>query len=440
MQIYNEKRDRIKELAREFFNENIGHKKIIPGKDYIAPSGKVIDDEDLVNIIDASLDMWLTSGRYAEEFEKEFPKFLGLKYCSLVNSGSSANLVAITALTSHKLGDKRLKPGDEIITVAAGFPTTVSPIIQNGLIPVFVDIELGTYNIDVSNIEQAISNKTKAIFIAHTLGNPFNIEKVMEIAKKYDLWVVEDNCDALGAKYNGKYTGGFGHISCYSFYPAHHITMGEGGAVVTNDIMLHNIIKSIRDWGRDCICPPGRDGICNKRFSQKHGELPYGYDHKYVYSHLGYNLKVTDMQASIGVSQLKKLPLFIEKRKENYKLLLKGLKEFEKYLILPIVEPKGESSCFGFPITIKENNRFDRNNLVQFLEENKIGTRLLFAGNLLRQPAFTEGNYEYRIATPLENTDLVMNNTFWIGVWPGIDKECIDYIVNTFKGFFKTIE
>ena len=296
-----DKRTQIIELSKGFFNEKLENNKIIPGFSYIPPSGKVVDGDDLANIIDSSLDMWLTSGRYGEKFEKEFPKFLGLNYCALVNSGSSANLVAITTLTSPKLGDKKLKPGDEVITVAAGFPTTVAPIIQNQLIPVFIDIDLPGYNFNEDIIEKAITNKTRAIFMAHTLGNPFNIGKVMEIAKKYDLWVIEDNCDALGAKYNGKYTGTFGHISTYSFYPAHHITMGEGGAVVTNDSKLISIVKSIRDWGRDCICPPGKDNICKRRFTQKHGDLPFGYDHKYVYSHLGYNLKLSDMQAAIGI-------------------------------------------------------------------------------------------------------------------------------------------
>ncbi len=380
--------------------------------------------------------MWLTSGRYGDEFEKEFSGFLGVKYSSLVNSGSSANLVAVTALTSYKLGEKRLKPGDEVITVAAGFPTTVAPIVQNGLIPVFVDVELETYNIKVDELERALSNKTKAIVIAHTLGNPFNLTKIIEFAKDHNLWVVEDNCDALGSKYSGKYTGTFGHISTYSFYPAHHITMGEGGAVVTNDLKLHNIIRSIRDWGRDCVCPPGKDNFCAKRFTQKHGDLPSGYDHKYVYSHLGYNLKVTDMQAALGVSQLKKLSEFIEKRKENYKKLYIGLKELEKYLILPEATQNSEPSWFGFPITLKESTKYDRNSLIKFLEEGKIGTRLLFAGNILKQPVFIENKISYRVVGKLNNTDFIMNNTFWIGVWPGINKEMIDYIVAQFKEYF----
>lgn len=430
-----ENRRKIIDLSKEYYKEN--KKIIIPGKDYIPASGKCMDEEDLANLIDASLDMWLTTGRYGDKFEKDFAEFLGIKHCALVNSGSSANLIAMTALTSHKLGDKRLKPGDEVITVAAGFPTTVAPIIQNGLVPVFIDTKLSTYGYEENVIEKAISPKTKAIFMAHTLGNPFNLNKVMELAEKYNLWLIEDNCDALGAKYNGKLTGSFGHISTYSFYPAHHITMGEGGAVLTNDPIIYNIIRSIRDWGRDCICPPGHDNVCKHRFSQKHGNLPFGYDHKYVYSHLGYNLKVTDMQAALGVSQLKKLPTFIEKRKENYKKLYDGLKVLDDYLILPEPEENSEPSWFGFPITIKENSKFTRDDITKYLEENKIGTRLLFGGNLLKQPIFTENDYNYKVVGELKNTDIIMNNTFWIGVWPGINDECIEYIVNSVLKYIK---
>ncbi|OAA93671.1 lipopolysaccharide biosynthesis protein RfbH [Clostridium coskatii] len=428
-------REDIINRAGKFYHNKQSTNKFIPGKTYIPASGKVLDENDLANLIDASLDMWLTSGRYADMFEKKFSDFLSVKYCSLVNSGSSANLIALTALTSYKLGEKRLKPGDEVITVAAGFPTTVSPIIQNNLVPVFVDVDLKTYNIKADNIENAISDKTRAIILAHTLGNPFNLNVIMKLAKRYNLWVIEDNCDALGAEYNGKYTGTFGHISTYSFYPAHHITMGEGGAVVTNDLNLHNIIRSIRDWGRDCICSPGRDNFCGKRFSQQHGDLPFGYDHKYVYSHFGYNLKVTDMQAAIGVSQLKKLPKFIKKRRENYKKLYYGLKQFEEHLILPEPTENSEPSWFGFPITIRKNSKFNRNDIINFLEENKIGTRLLFAGNILKQPLFTENNIKYRAIGDLKNTDIVMNNTFWIGVWPGIDDERIKYIIDRFGNY-----
>ena len=434
----NEERNNIVELSKKYYKNISKNNKIIPGESYIPPSGKCMDEEDMANLIDASLDMWLTSGRYGQKFESEFAKFLGVKHCALVNSGSSANLIALTALTSHKLGERRLKPGDEVITVAAGFPTTVAPIIQNRLIPVFIDVNLGTYGYDENIIEKAISNKTKAIFMAHTLGNPFNLKKVMELAEKYNLWVIEDNCDALGAKYEGKMTGNFGHISTYSFYPAHHITMGEGGAVATNDTNLFNIIRSFRDWGRDCICPPGKDNVCKHRFDQKHGELPEGYDHKYVYSHLGYNLKISDMQAAVGVAQLKKAKLFIEKRNKNYTLLFNGLKKYEEYLILPVHERNSEPSWFGFPITVKENNKFTRNDLVRYLEDNKVGTRLLFGGNLLKQPVFTQNDYEYRVVGELNNTDIVMNLTFWIGVWPGIDDDCIKYMLDVFEDFFKS--
>ena len=429
------KREDVIKLAKEYYNQEHQSTKLIPGVSYIAASGKMVNSDELGLLIASSLDMWLTAGRYSDQFEKEFPKHLGLKFCSLVNSGSSANLVAFTALTSHKLGDRKLNKGDEVITVAAGFPTTISPILQNGLVPVFIDTEIGTYDFNVNAIEEAISDKTKCIFMAHTLGNPFNLEKVMELAEKYNLWVIEDNCDALGAKYGGKYTGTFGHICTCSFYPAHHMTMGEGGAVLTNDPLLHNIMKSIRDWGRDCICPPGKDNICGHRFTQKHGTLPDGYDHKYVYSHLGYNLKVTDMQAAIGVSQLPKLDGFIERRKENHKKITAKLKEFEDYLVLPTATPNSDPSWFGYVITVKDNAPFTRNELTRYLEEHKIGTRLLFAGNILRQPCFTEENYEYRVVGSLDNTDKIMENTFWIGTWPGIDDGCIEYIYNTFKAF-----
>lgn len=429
------KREEVIELAKKYYEQEHENTKLIPGVNYIAASGKQVDSGDLGNLVDASLDMWLTSGRYGDEFEKEFPKYLGVKYCTLVNSGSSANLVAFTALTSHKLGERRLMPGDEVITVAAGFPTTISPIIQNGLVPVFIDCEIGTYDYDVNMIEEAISDKTKCIFMAHTLGNPFNISKVMELAEKYNLWVIEDNCDALGSKYDGKYTGSFGHISTCSFYPAHHMTMGEGGAVLTSDSKLHQIAKSIRDWGRDCICPPGQDNVCGRRFTQTHGDLPEGYDHKYVYSHLGYNLKVTDMQAAIGVSQLKKLEYFCNRRRENYVMLTEKLKEFSDYLVLPVPTPNSDPSWFGYTITVKDNAPFTRNELSRYLEEHKIGTRLLFAGNILRQPCFTEENYKYRVVGELKNTDTIMNSTLWIGTWPGINQDCVDYIYNTFKDF-----
>ncbi|WP_457623733.1 lipopolysaccharide biosynthesis protein RfbH [Persephonella sp.] len=444
-------RENIKQLARIYFEHC---KKDIKRK-YIPPSGKVLDENELFYMIDASLDMWLTTGRFNYQFEKKLAEFIGVKYALTTNSGSSANLLAISALTSYKLGERRLREGDEVITVAAGFPTTVAPIIQNNLIPVFVDVELGTYNIDPDQIENAITEKTRAIFVAHTLGNPFNLDKVMELAKKYNLWVIEDNCDALGSKYRGKYTGSFGHISTISFYPAHHITMGEGGAVLTNDDELFKIIMSIRDWGRDCWCPPGKDDTCGRRFNWKLGNLPKGYDHKYIYSHLGYNLKITDWQAAIGLAQLEKLPEFIEKRKENFKLLHEGLREFEEYLILPEATPNSDPSWFGFPITVRETAPFSKFELVRYLESNGIGTRQLFAGNMLRHPAFIETDIKLRIKDSgiinskdlseqhyklLPNTDEVLKGTFWIGVWPGINNKDIEHIINTFKTFIKGVK
>ena len=364
---------------------------------------------------------------------------MGTRYCLLVNSGSSANLLAISALTSHKLGERKLKAGDEVITVAAGFPTTVAPIIQNNLVPVFVDVELGSYNADIGQIEEAITTKTRAIFIAHTLGNPFNVDKVMKIVEKHNLWLIEDNCDALGSRYKEKNSGSFGHIATCSFYPAHHITMGEGGAVTTSDPELYKILLSLRDWGRDCWCPTGRDNTCSKRFSQQHGELPFGYDHKYVYSHLGYNLKVTDMQAAIGFSQLKRLPSFINKRKYNFNLLNDGLKNFEEFFILPKATEHSDPSWFGFPVTIRDNLKFNRKCIISYLESNKIGTRLLFAGNALKQPAFTNNRgIEYRVIGDLKNTDKVMNDTFWIGVWPGISGEMVAYMLEQIRRFINS--
>jgi CDP-6-deoxy-D-xylo-4-hexulose-3-dehydrase len=431
-------REQVFDAARKFYSENIGagaKKPFVKGETYIPASGKVLDEDDLINLLDASLDLWLTAGRYADEFERTLAGFLGVKYCALVNSGSSANLIALSALTSHKLEERSLKPGDEVITVAAGFPTTVAPVIQNRLVPVFVDVNPGTYDIDVSQLETAVSAKTKAIFLAHTLGNPFEIEAVKEFAVRHKLWIIEDNCDALGSKYDGKFTGTFGHIATCSFYPAHHITMGEGGAVLTNDSELHEIILSFRDWGRDCWCPPGKDNTCGRRFNQQHGKLPFGYDHKYVYSHLGYNLKATDLQAAIGVSQLKKLPSFIEKRQHNFDLLKKGLQKFEDVLVLPEATIGSEPSWFGFPIIIRKEASFDRHLLTTYLEKHKIGTRLLFAGNILKQPAFSDANHVYRTGSDLENTDLIMERAFWIGVWPGISDEIIAYVINCFQEF-----
>jgi CDP-6-deoxy-D-xylo-4-hexulose-3-dehydrase len=409
--------------------------KFIPGKSRINYASRIYDEKEMINLVDSSLDFWLTAGRYAKEFEKKFAEFLGTEYCLLTNSGSSANLLAISALTSPKLGKQRLKPGDEVITTACGFPTTLNPILQNNLTPVFIDVDLGTYNIQVDKIEKAISKKTKAIFIAHTLGNPANINKILKLAKKYNLWFVEDNCDALGSKYKGKYTGTFGDISTFSFYPAHQITMGEGGALVTDNILLKKIIASFRDWGRDCWCDPGCDNTCGKRLSQQFGKLPFGYDHKYVYSHIGYNLKVTDMQAAIGVAQLKKLPSFIKARRKNFDELYKFFENYQNYFLLAQPEKNSEPCWFGFPLLVKENAPFSRNDIVRYLENNKIATRMLFGGNLTKQPAYQDA--KYRIFGSLKNTDLIMNNLFWIGVYPGITKEKLNYIIKILNKFLK---
>jgi CDP-6-deoxy-D-xylo-4-hexulose-3-dehydrase len=409
----------------------------IPGESYIPYSGRVYDEKEIISLVDSALDFWLTAGRFAKEFEKEFADLLGVKYCLLTNSGSSANLLAISALTSPKLGEKRLKSEDEVITIAAAFPTTVNPIIQNNLVPVFVDVNIGNYNIQADEIENAISEKTRAIFIAHTLGNPFDLNKVMEIAKKYDLWVIEDNCDALGSKYDGQYTGTFGHIATFSFYPPHHITMGEGGALVTNDTQLKRLIESFRDWGRDCWCESGCDNSCKKRFSWQLGDLPFGYDHKYIYSHIGYNLKLTDMQAAIGVEQLKKLPSFIEKRITNYRILYEALLEFEDYFILPKKEPKAEPSWFGFMLTVREDAGFNRDEIVNYLEKNKIATRMLFAGNIVKQPCFQD--VKYRIYGNLTNTDRIMDNTFWIGLYPGLNEKHLKFMIEKIRDFINSL-
>ena len=422
----------LKQIAEYFVSQE--QKKFIPGQTFIPYAGRVYDEKELVSLVDASLDFWLTAGRYATQFEEKMAKFLGMKYCLLTNSGSSSNLLAISTLTSPLLKKCRLKAGDEVITTACGFPTTLNPILQNNLIPVFIDIELGTYNIDVGKIEKAITKKTKAIFVTHTLGNPVDIDKIIKIVKKYNLWFIEDNCDALGSKYNGKYTGTFGHVSTCSFYPAHHITMGEGGAVLTSDPLLRRIIISFRDWGRDCWCEPGYDNTCKKRFRQKFGDLPYGYDHKYVYSHIGYNLKVTDMQAAVGCAQLEKLLGFIKARKKNFTFLYNCLKKYEKYFILPQTTKNSQPNWFGFLILVKENAPFTRADIVKHLENNKIATRMLFGGNLTKQPAYAK--MRYRVFGKLENTDLVMNNLFWIGVYPGITNEKLTYICRVFKKFF----
>ncbi len=416
-----------------FKNVHGASSSFTPGESYIRYAGRVYDEKEMISLVDSALDFWLTAGRFAKQFEEEFAKFLGVKHCILTNSGSSANLLAISTLTSPKLGERRLKPGDEVITVAAAFPTTVNPIVQNNLVPVFLDVDVGTYNIQADKIEEALTEKTKAIFLAHTLGNPFDLDKVLEICEAYNLWLIEDNCDALGSKYNGKYTGTFGHIATFSFYPPHHITMGEGGALVTDDTQLKKLIESFRDWGRDCWCEPGCDNTCGKRFGWQLGTLPFGYDHKYIYSHIGYNLKVTDMQAAVGVAQLKKLPRFIEARKRNWGLLYEGLRKYEDYFILPKAADKSDPSWFGFLLTVKENAPFSRNEITNYLEENKIATRLLFSGNIIRHPGFE--SVKYRVYNNLRNTDITMNNTFWIGVYPGLTKEMIDYELKKFDAF-----
>jgi len=426
-------REEILKKVKKFYEKEYSKEEFVPSKTYIHYAGRVFDEKELISLVDASLDFWLTAGRFAQKFEEEMAKFLGIKYCLLTNSGSSANLLAISALLSSKLGEKRLKPDDEVITTACAFPTTVNPIIQNNLIPVFLDVNIGTYNIQADEIEKAISEKTKAIFIAHTLGNPVDLDKIMKIAKRYNLWLIEDNCDALGSKYKGKYTGTFGDISTLSFYPAHHITTGEGGAVLTSNSELKKIIISFRDWGRDCWCEPGHDNTCGKRFSWKLGELPFGYDHKYIYSHIGYNLKITDLQAAVGVEQLKKLPNYTNKRKENYQLLYNGLKKYTKYFIFPKATEGSDPSWFGFPIAVKKTAGFTRKEIIDYLEENKIATRMLFGGNLLRQPAYEK--VKYRVFGSLENTDFVMKSVFWIGVYPGLDRKRIEYVIKIFRQF-----
>lgn len=447
-----ELRNKVKEAAKEYYREIYGKKQTF---EYIPPSGKLLGEEELLNMIDASLDMWLTAGRFNKEFETKFAKYLGVKYALSTSSGSSANLLAISALTSYKLGERRLKQGDEVISVASGFPTTINPIIQQGLVPVFVDSEVGTYNIDTEKIEEAISSRTKAVFLAHTLGNSYDLDKILSLAEKYNLWIIEDSCDALGGEYKGKKIGTIGHIGTFSFYPAHHLTMGEGGAVVTNDPQLYKIIMSFRDWGRDCCCPTGHDGVCGKRFSQQFGNLPFGYDHKYTYTHLGYNLKITDWQAALGCSQIEKLDKFLDIRKRNAELLTKKLQDLKEYLILPVIKEGVKPSWFGYLISVKPDAPFTKQELVEYLESHGIGTRQLFAGNILRQPMFTDDEQvRFRIADSgllsskdlneklykkLPNTDFIMNNTFWVGTFPALGEEEITRISETIHSGIKKL-
>lgn len=427
-------RNEIAGLVSKYAAINYEPTPFIPGETVVPPSGKLLGEGEMQNMVAASLDAWLTTGRFNAEFEKKLAEFLGVKYCLSVNSGSSANLVAFSTLTSHKLGVRAIKKGDEVIGVAAGFPTTVNPIVQFGAIPVFVDVDITTHNVNADLIEAAITPKTKAIMLAHALGNPFNLNKVTELCKKYNLWLIEDTCDALGAEYNGQKVGTFGDIGTLSFYPAHHMTMGEGGAVFMNSSELKSIAESFRDWGRDCYCAPGCDNTCGCRFEQKHGDLPYGYDHKYVYSHSGYNLKITDMQAACGLAQLDKLDFFIARRRENFSYLFEKLQSLNDFIHLPIATENSNPSWFGFPITLKDNCGSNRVDLLKFLDNNKIGSRLLFAGNLTKQPYFKD--IEYRIVGELTHTDKTMNDTFWIGVQPALTNDHLDFVVEKMEEFF----
>jgi CDP-4-dehydro-6-deoxyglucose reductase, E1 len=430
-------RAQILQLVAEYHNAAFPAKGFAPGEAPVPVSGRVFDQRELQHLVDASLDFWLTTGRYAARFERDFAQFFGLRHALLVNSGSSANLLALTALTSPKLGTEALQPGDEVITVAAGFPTTVNPIIQNRLVPVFVDIDVPTYNIDVSQLEAAYSPRTRAIMLAHTLGNPFDLAAVTDFAKRHDLWLIEDCCDAVGARYQGRGVGTFGDVATTSFYPAHHITMGEGGCVLTDSPRLKTLIESFRDWGRDCWCEPGKDNTCGKRFGWQLGELPCGYDHKYTYSHIGYNLKATDMQAAVGVAQMQKLPEFIAARRRNFEMLHRGLQDLQEFLILPEATPGSEPSWFGFPIAVRPEAPLTRNQIVSFLEKRRIATRLLFAGNLVRQPAYRD--VEYRQIGSLENSDFAMNHVFWIGVYPGLSDAMIAFMVESLAECFQEV-
>lgn len=434
-----EAREQIKSLVSEYYHQFKENNKPFEEGDRINYSGRVYDEREMVALCDATLDFWLTTGRFAKEFEDRIAKLIGVRYANLVNSGSSANLIAFMALTAVELGERRIKKGDEVIAVAAAFPTTVNPIIQYGAVPVFIDITIPQYNIDCSKLEEAYTEKTKAVFLAHTLGNPIDIKTIKAFCDKHDLWLIEDNCDALGSKYTidgeTRFTGAWGDISTCSFYPPHHITLGEGGCVLTNNSVLNKLIVSFRDWGRDCVCPSGKDNLCGHRFEGQFGELPHGYDHKYVYSHFGYNLKVTDMQAAVGCAQLDKLPSFVEKRRTNWRKIHEGLLPLSDKLILPEPAKNSDPSWFGFLITVKDNAGKSRNEITQYLEEHNIQTRLLFSGNITRHPCFDgiRGTDAYRIVGNLDNTDKIMENSFWIGVFPGMSDEMIDYMIKTIK-------
>ena len=434
---HEELRKHILELTKQYYIAKYSGQQFVPGESHVHYAGRVFDERELVNLMDSSLDFWLTEGRYSEEFAGKIADFLGVENVLLTNSGSSANLLAFAALTSEKLGDRRLKPKDEVISVAAGFPSTVTPIFQYNCIPVFVDVDIPSYNIDISKIENAISEKTKCIFLAHTLGNPYDLDAILKIAEKHRLWFIEDNCDAFGSKYKGRYTGTFGHLSTISFYPAHHITTGEGGAVITNDDTLENIVRAFRDWGRDCYCAGGENNTCGKRFSQQFGSLPYGYDHKYVYSEIGYNLKMTDLQAAIGSAQMDKLEEFCTKRRNNFHRYNKIFAKYERYFILTQATKDTDPAWFTYILTIKDSAPFKREEITQYLNAQKIETRNLFAGNMIRQPALTGKNY--RIAGTLKNTDFIMNNTFFLGTYPGMTNEMFVYVENEVDEFIKML-
>lgn len=430
-------RKEIATLVSEFYQAKFANQKYVPGKSPVRYAGRVFDEKELVSLVDSSLDFWLTEGRYAEEFQAQFADFVGVDYAILTNSGSSANLLAFTALTSELLGDRRLKAGDEVISVAAGFPTTVNPIIQNNMVPVFCDVDLGTYNVKIADIEKAITSKTRAIFLAHTLGNPYDLDAIVELVKKHDLWLIEDCCDALGSTYKGKHVGTFGHVATCSFYPAHHITIGEGGMIFTNDEVISRSVTSFRDWGRDCYCKGGENNTCGKRFSGSYGTLPKGYDHKYVYSHIGYNLKVTDMQAAIGVEQMKKLPHFVSRRKENFRAWTEGFRSWTDKFILPEATKNSDPSWFAFPVTVKPNAGFTRTELTDYLASQQIETRNLFAGNLLRQPAYAK--VTHRVASELVNTETIMNDSFFLGTYPGLTQEQIDHTIKLIQEFLTAV-